>query len=187
MSSHRHLNPQDQPANDPEQEGLRFLFHDLFISYETDLFKLALGFTKSTDMAKDIVHDVFLKLWEIRHQLHEIKSIESFLFTMTRNKIMDYLRKVSSDARMRQQIWQAMQGEPSTTSNKLEEKEFTAVLKEAINQLPPQRKAIYLLRDEGLEYTEIAAKLNISKHTVKNQLSAAFKAIRQAMNNFKLF
>ncbi len=169
-----------------EDDSLRLLFHDLFVSYEKSLFKLALNLSKDPQVAHDIVHDVFMKLWEIRFQLREIKSVESYLFILTRNKVMDYLRKVSSDAKLKQAIWDSMQNivvHPTA----IEDKEFREQLQLAIEQLPPQRKAIYLMRDEGHNYEEIAAELNISRHTVKNQISSALKSIRKLIENFHLF
>ncbi len=165
-----------------DEESLRLLFNDIFQSYEQPLFRLAANLCKDNAMARDIIHDVFLKLWEIRQQIHEIQSIEAFLFTLTRNKVMDYLRKVASDARLKQAIWEAMQQVVVEQPNAAEQQEFNEILAKAVDRLPPQRKAVYLLRDAGYDYNEIADQLHISRHTVKNQLSAAFKSIRETFN-----
>lgn len=163
-----------------EEEGLELLFRDLFVSYEKGMHHLAMHLCKDPHVASDIVHDVFVKLWEIRHQLHEIKSIESFLFTLTKNRVLDHLRKVASDQRLKQAIWESMQdGVREETVPEIEAREFHVSLKRAIDHLPPQRKIIYLMRDEGYDYKQIAEKLNISRHTVKNQISSALKSIRK--------
>lgn len=167
-------------------ESLHLLFHDIFLSYEKSLYQLALHLCKDADIARDIVHDVFMKLWEIRAQLQEIQSIEGFLFVLTRNKVMDHLRKVSSDERLKQAIWKSMQDIVVTEEDRLESKEFQEQLQSAIERLPPQRKAVYLLRDEGYDYKEIADKLQISRHTVKNHVSAALKALRRVLNSLSL-
>lgn len=180
---------EDQPdlISRLQETSLRMQFNDIFVSYEKALFKLALNLVKDKDVARDIVHDVFLKLWEIRYHLDEISSIESFLFVLTRNKVMDYLRKVSSEARLKEAIWASMQDVVSEQPSDLEEKEFREQLQRAIDQLPAQRKVIYLLRDQGYPYNEIAEKLQISRHTVKNQLSSALKSIRKLLRSFILF
>lgn len=169
-----------------QEESLRLLFNDIFLSYERALFKLAVHLTKDSHVARDIVHDVFMKLWEIRFQLQEIKSVESFLFILTRNKVMDYLRKVSSDTKLKKAIWESMQQLVHEEDNNMENKEFLIQLQRAIDQLPPQRKAVYLMRDEGYSYNEIASELHISRHTVKNQVSAAIKTIRKLIRNFHI-
>ena len=177
----------DGKGSESVEKSLRLLFNDIFLSYEKSLFKLALHLTKDKHMARDIVHDVFLKLWETRLKLDEIKSIESYLFILTRNKVMDHLRKVSSDNRLKEAIWQSMQQIVVEQDHAVEEKEFHAQLQQAISELPPQRKAIYLMRDEGYNYNQIASELQISRHTVKNQISAALKSIRKLIRNFQMF
>ncbi|WP_437920636.1 RNA polymerase sigma-70 factor [Sphingobacterium sp. LRF_L2] len=167
-----------------DEEALGLLFKDLFYAYEAPLYKLALQLAKDSDVARDIVNDVFLKLWEIRDQLDEIRSIESFLFTMTRNKIMDYLRKVSSEERLRKAIWESMQELVDPVNISVEAKEFQRILHETVDNLPQQRKKIYQLRDDGYSYNEIAEKMHLSPHTVKNQISAAIKSLKKAFSHF---
>lgn len=178
---------EDERFSKSEEEALRLLFNDIFINYEKPLFKLAHNLTKDKDIARDIVHDVFMKLWEIRAKLHELKSLESFLFILTRNKVMDHLRKISSDNRLKEAIWQSMQHIVVEQESTMEQKEFQQQLQKAINDLPPQRKVIYMMRDEGFNYNEIANELHISRHTVKNQISAAIKSIRKLISNFHSF
>jgi RNA polymerase sigma-70 factor (ECF subfamily) len=63
------------------------------------------------------------------------------------------------------------------------EKEYSQIIQKAIDHLPPQRKLIYYLnREKGLNYQEIATELDISKHTVKNQLSTALQSIKSFIN-----
>lgn len=184
MDSKGHINrkaPLVADADKQREDSLHLLFHDIFLSYEKSLYKLALHLCKDADVARDIVHDVFLKLWEIRHQIQEIQSIESFLFVLTRNKIMDHLRKLSSDARLKQAIWESMQHIVLEEDRHMENKEFLDQLQRAVNQLPPQRKAVYLMRDEGYDYKQIADKLQISRHTVKNHVSSALKSLRKLL------
>lgn len=161
---------------------MELLFADVVKSYEHALFRLAANLCKDDATAADIVQEVFIKLWEIRTQLHEIENMEAFLFTLTRNKIMDFLRKTASDARLRQALWDTMQGTVPSNGIQTEAKELHNFWRKAINQLPPQRKAIYLLREEGYNYQEIADKMHLSRHTVKNQLSAALQSIRRTIS-----
>ncbi|MBL1408256.1 RNA polymerase sigma factor [Sphingobacterium faecale] len=176
----------DKKCSESVEESLRVVFNDIFISQEKGLFKLAFHLTKDQHIARDIVHDVFLKLWETRDQFEKIKSMESFLFILTRNKVMDYLRKASADVRLKETIWHSMQQISAEPIHPVEDKEFRSELQQAIDMLPPQRKIIYLMRDEGYNYKEIANELQISHHTVKNQLSAALKSIRKLLKNFQV-
>ena len=161
----------------------------LAVAFVRDIGRSALAFEAFSDPVGIIgfVAKQNRALGEIRQQLHEIKSIESFLFTMTRNKIMDHLRKVASDARLRQAIWESMQTIVDNHPAPVEYKEYKEILRKAVDNLPEQRKAIYLMRDEGYNYQEIADEFDISRHTVKNQISAAMKSIRGVFSKFLTF
>ena len=68
-------------------------------------------------------------------------------------------------------------------------KEYNQIIQRAIDQLPPQRKLIYQLnKEDGLSYQQIAEELNISRHTVKNQLFSAVQSVRSYISkNVRFF
>ncbi len=159
--------------------ALEEFFCASFQYYKIPLKTLALRLLKDEVQAQDIIQDVFIDFWEIRHKIEEINNIEAYLFRMTRNKIMDALRKISSDEKLKDQLWRSMNGEINDNAEKIEVRELQEILAKAIDDLPPKRKKIYLLKnEEGKSYQDIAEKMNISQHTVKNQLSSAVGAIR---------
>lgn len=175
-------------ASYKRNEDLIVLFNEVFLSYEQSLFKLAFNSCKDSQVAQDIVYDVFLQLWELKSKIYEIKSIEAYLVTMTRNKIIDYLRKAASEKRLKQALWESIEASRGKDMYiEHDRKESREILHKAINSLPSQRKVIYNLRIEGYSYQEIANKLNISKHTVKNQVSASIKSIRNFLSKLILF
>lgn len=170
-------------------EATENLFIELFRSYEYPLYTLACRLTKCDDTAKDIIQEVFLKLWDIRCQLSGVEQIEAFLYRLTRNKTLDFLRKVSADHRLKEAIWQSLKEINEDASSAYHVKEYHAVIAKAIEELPPQRKRIYLLRtEESMNYQQIADELHISRHTVKHQVSSALEFIRKAIRkNFHFF
>jgi len=162
--------------------ALEMLFADIFKQHEQKLYSLALRITKSDLYAKDVVQEVFLKLWEYREEMQAIKNIEAWLYRLTENKIIDFLRKASADDRLKEAVWNNLLKSFNETEALVAAKEYNQVIQKAIEQLPPQRKLIYYLnREEGLNYQEIAKELHISKHTVKNQLSSALQSIRKLL------
>ncbi len=111
--------------------------------------------------------------------MDDIRNMDAWLYRVMENKLMDFLRKAAADERMREQIWNALSGEAPSPATITEYREYHALVGKAIDRLPPQRRLIYRLnREEGMSYLEIADELNISRHTVKNQLSSALQAIR---------
>ncbi|WP_423737922.1 RNA polymerase sigma factor [Chitinophaga caseinilytica] len=154
-------------------------FLEVFRDQEARLFALALRMTKSAEFAQDLVQETFLKLWEHREQMPDIRNMDAWLYRVMENRLMDFLRKAAADERLRERIWTALAQEPPSPATITEAREYHALVSKAIDQLPPQRRLIYRLnREEGMSYLEIADELKISRHTVKNQLSSALQAIR---------
>lgn len=144
---------------------------------------LVVRLTKSDQFAKDILQDVFMKLWEQRDHLHVIGNIEAWLYRLTENKVIDFLRKIAADTRLRQKVWQQVEQEANEAEQYLAVKEYNEIIRTAIDQLPPQRKLIYRMnKEEGMDYQQIADELHLSRHTVKNQLFTAMQSVRRFIN-----
>jgi RNA polymerase sigma-70 factor (ECF subfamily) len=159
--------------------ALEALFVDVFQQHEHRLYTLALCLVKSEQHVKDIIQEVFLKLWEHRHHLRDIQNMEAWLYRVMENKVIDFLRKAAADSRLKEAIWNNISRARNDTDEWLEAKEYDRIIQQAIDQLPPQRRRIYYLhKKEGLNHERIAKELSISRHTVKNQLSAAIQSIR---------
>src|ERR1700749_3692615 len=115
-------------------DAMELLFTDIFRSHEQALYTLALRLTKDEALAKDIIQEVFIKLWDIRHTIGEVENMDAFLFRLTRNKVMDFLRKTAADERLKLAIWEGMRDTIHTGSTRLEEKEYHMVIAKAIAQ-----------------------------------------------------
>jgi RNA polymerase sigma-70 factor (family 1) len=164
---------------DENDDVLKQLFNELFRGHEHKLFAFVVKVLRSEAQARDIVQDVFVKLWTIREQLHEIENMDAFLYRLTENKVYDYLRAAATRERTRIEFWNRIQEAGGSVAEQLEAKEYHELIQQAIEQLPPQRKTIYLLsKQEGLKQQQIARELQISPHTVRNQLAEAFRSIR---------
>jgi len=163
-------------------------FSQVMKEHEHALHQLAFRVTKCEQISKDIVQDVFLKLWEHRHQFHEIENIGAWLYRVTENKLIDHLRKVAAEKKLRQKTWSRIREISNETELNLAAKESEKILSEAIDHLPAQRKLIYRLnREQLLSYDQIAEELRISRHTVKNQIFSALHTLRSFFKNFHLF
>jgi RNA polymerase sigma-70 factor (ECF subfamily) len=177
-----------EPGHNNEKT-LEVLFSEIFRQHEFRLYTLALRLTKSDQVAKDIIQEVFLKLWEQRNNIHTIHNMEAWLYRLTENKVIDFLRKVSADSRLKKMIWDQLQQIVNEAEQYVSAKEYNQIIQKAINELPPQRRLIYQLnKGEGMNYQQIAKELQLSKHTVKNQLFTAVQSIRRFIaKSTKLF
>jgi len=155
-------------------------YADIFKRYFDELYWNASKILKSEFWAEEIVQEVFLQLWTGREQLHDIDSPSSYLFRITANRCFDRIRRQELESKMQYFVQQVLHG--STTSYQDNAYDITAIEKLvqlAVDQLPTQRKNIYLLqKDQGLSYQEIAEKLGISRNTVRNHMVLALQDIR---------
>ena len=151
-------------------------FASLFEKYHHTLGAFIFGITKSKESAEDIVLDVFVKIWMTREALAEVRNFKAYLFTISRNAAISALRKKARE-RIQHEEW--TKTSLSIVSQEANEKEaYLSLIDEAINQLTPQRKKIYLLsRQKGLKYEEIAAQLGISRFTVRAHIQQAVESI----------
>jgi len=99
---------------------------------------------------------------------------------MARNAGVDYLRRLSLDAGLQKKVWAGISESDNPTLQKVQVSETQRLIDEAVAQLPPQQREVFLLsRYEGLNYEQIGEQLDIAGNTVKNHLVKALKFIRE--------
>jgi len=157
-------------------------FTEIYNRYAESLAGFAASKLYNLDDARDILHDMFIKLWEGRDQLNVTSTLQSYLFAVIRHRIIDKIRKnITREeyAAMRQSL---ADGYEPGVEQQIAEKELKQQIQQALNELPPRVKEIYQLsREQNLTNKEIAEKLDLSEQTVKNQLSVALKYLRQSL------
>jgi len=155
-------------------------FRDLFDSYYGQLYHYIFGFIKSKQVAEELVMDVFLKIWLGRDIIPQIHNFNAFLFRVAHNKSIDFLRSVARDPKFQDLLWKNIQpanNVPADSSILVQE--YEDKLREAVSLLPPQRKKVYQLsREQDMTHDQIAAQLNLSKHTINNHIVEAQRFIR---------
>ena len=166
------------------QESLPSDFEKLFRLYNKDLCNLAFNLVRDKDAAKDIVQDVFLKLWKNRGEVSFGEQIKHYLFKATAHTAMNHIRfnkkiiRVEDDTMLHNIQASANHQEIGYTELELR-------VRQAIDKLPAKCKTIYLLsRHEGLKYQEIADTLDLSIKTVENQMGIALEKLRQQLKPF---
>jgi RNA polymerase sigma-70 factor (family 1) len=155
-------------------------FQMLFEHYYHRLYSTALMNVKVHETAEDVVQQVFLKIWQRRADMNEVASIGGYLVVTVRNEILNCRRREAVRARYIDQIKELFSEESATPEQNLIAKQHRDILRRAAMQLPrQQREAWQLSRDKGMSYAEIAAQMRIALPTVKGNISAALRFIRQ--------
>lgn len=157
-------------------------FEQLFKDYFKALVNFANKFLRNIDDSKEIVHDVFVKLWEKRDSLDTQKSVKSYIYTAVNNSCLNFIRdnkKFSDTSELENQIsnYQPQGG--------IEELEIQAIINRTLDRLSPKVRNVFVLsRYENLKYQEIADKLGISIKTVESHMSKALKELRLNLKEY---
>ena len=154
-------------------------FTEIFYYYSRKLHSYILKKTKSEEAAEEIIQDVFLKIWVNRERLGEMENAQGYIYKIAANLLLDHFRKQAMEYKILNRFQNAKPAlSDSSGHGNIDLRETQKIIDQAVHQLPDQRKLIYVLRQDGKSYEEIAVELNLSINTVRNQLVAAGKFIR---------
>lgn len=153
-------------------------FTQIFDRYNKLLYSHAYNKLRNEDESRDVVQEVFIRTWEKRSAIQD-NNLGGLLFTMLRNRIINLIshQKVVSDYSSSLKDYELNR---SVSSDHLvREKLFAALIEDEIAALPPRMREIFLLsRREHLSNKEIAMKLDLSEHTVADQIKKALRILR---------
>jgi len=156
-----------------------YAFQLIFDRHRNNIYKISMLYVKSPVIAEEIVQDVFLKLWFQRKDLSQIRSLESWLFIVTKNLTLNSLKKIAHEWTAREKWIKSNEHSEDTADHKLLSTEYQQLLHQAVNHLSPQQQEVYrLAKEQGLSYEAIGVKLSISPLTVKTHMARALAAIR---------
>ncbi len=151
-----------------------------FDLYYQGLINFVYSLIRDEEVAKDIVNDVFLILWDRRKELNPQKSVKSYLFTITKNHALNYLKHQC----VIKQYEQYQSCEQDTEEDDWNEYEFKLEkVKRVFVSLPEkQQEVVRKCCVEGKKYKDVASELNISVSTVKTHLLRAMKFLRSKLD-----
>jgi RNA polymerase sigma-70 factor (family 1) len=176
----REKNKYDEPqllvmlANDSQ-----YAFQVLFNKYKNHIYKVAGLYLKSPSLAEEVLQDVFLKVWINRKAMMHLNSFESWLYTVSKNLILNYNKRLVAEWKARENYCVPDAGVEDNADHKIRASQYQQLLQKALSQLPEQQQAVYkLAREQHLSYKEIAEQLSISTLTVKTHMARALGSIR---------
>ena len=139
-------------------------------------------YVHDTQIAEDIVGDVFLKIWEERSRLNINISIKGYLFQMVRNQSFNYLK--SKKIELTDELYLNISLQSSmTTDEQVNINEITEHIQKAIIELPARSRSVFTMhRYDNLKYSEIAEVLKITEGTVETHMVRALKFLRKRLS-----
>lgn len=173
------------------KSGDDIAFTVLYDRYWEKLLERAISRLKSTEEAREVVQNAFIRLWNRRERLDIKYSFYTYMAAVLKYEI---LRKLVERKKMRQMSEDlaanlaSISLTVSPTEQQLDFKDLQQRLEESIVNLPEKCRLIFKLsREKGMSNKEIAASLNISPKTVEAHISNAIKKLRSSLNLFFVF
>lgn len=163
-------------------EGNEGAFTELFKRYGPILMVNISKIVPDRFGAEEILQETFIKIWLNREHLSSIENLTGYFLRMASNECFSYLNRLVRRKQIQQQagIGNELILNPEDF---VSYKETEAIIINAINELPAQRKLIYKLsRNQGLNSTQIARQLQINSDYVRQALSAARKHIKEKLS-----
>jgi RNA polymerase sigma-70 factor (family 1) len=155
-------------------------FEKIYELYSPRLYGKLLKLVKSESHAKEILQDVFMKLWEHRHSIDPEKSFRSYLFKIAENKVYDFFRRTAREKNLEAQLIASSTANYNVIDELITGDENLAKLQQAIELLPPQRQVVIrLCKLDGKSYKEVSELLGISVSTISDHIVKGTKSIRE--------
>lgn len=157
-------------------------FEQLFFQYQPKVIAFLIGLTHDSVVSRDMAQEVFLSVWKDRKRLAQIKSISAYLYQMARFKAFDYFDHLTVTEQYVSEYLKQNAESQMDIEEVLFAREIKHIIDETVENMSPQLKKVYRMsREDGLSNEEIAMRLNISKRTVENHITAALSILRKVI------
>jgi RNA polymerase sigma-70 factor (ECF subfamily) len=166
------------------REGDTAAFDELFCAYRDSLGAFVLQIVRSREAAEEIVHDLFLRIWDGR-DLWDFEGVfRAYLFRAARNRAISYLRHERADLRLRDRLTREQNARvpmslESAADLMIEAGDLAGAIERAVARLPRRCQEVFRLsRHHGLSHAEVGKVMGIAPKTVEVQLRRALIALR---------
>lgn len=161
--------------------------YDIWVSH---LYRFVYSLVKSEVIAQDIVQDTFVKVWTNRATLNPDLSFKSYLFTISYHLVLKEFRHQLNHPQMEDymEYCNDLTSTHTSADQQVSFDTFLVEVKKAKERLTPRQRQIFeLSKEEDFSIAEIAEQLSLTDQSVRNQLSAALKVMREELKNYSCF
>ena len=155
----------------------------LFKQFYSVLAAYCNKYVKDSEVARDMIQDIFLKVWENRSTIDFSRPLHAYLLKSAHNQCMDYLQRVKVEKEYLQHALTEMETQYDHLFEEIAANDMQERIEQVVENLPSQCRIIFRKsRFEGMSHQAIADELNISVRTVETQIYRALKTLK---NNLK--
>ncbi|MDJ1470295.1 RNA polymerase sigma-70 factor [Xanthocytophaga flava] len=163
----------------------RHVFNLIYKKYWKKFYRIALYHVKSSEVAKDIIQDLFTSLWVRREDLTITKGLDGYLSSALKYQILNYIRNQSLHQSHHTLILKQSSALSHSTEEQIHFQQVTDAVQDQIQKLPERSREVFeLSRNEGRSLKEIAQLLQISPKTVEVHMSKALRLLRIGLREF---
>lgn len=172
----------DQELLEALRQDNQQAFEVLYTRYKQKLYLQALGILQDRELAKDLIHEIFLKLWERRQELEVETQLGAYLYQAMRYKSIDYLKKKQNLTAYHQHFQWFTQVQGDQADYQVREKIMQQLIEQEIQHMPPRMQQVFRLsRHEHKSHAEIADLLNLSEQSVRSHIKNALRILRSKL------
>ena len=162
------------------KQGDEPAFKELYRLYSPRLYGNLLKLVKNETIARELLQDVFIRVWNHRHDIDPQRSFKAYCFRIAENLVTDFFRKAACDRKLAAYLKAAATDFDVSTEQQIDYKESSHLLNQAIRLLPPQRRQVFeLCKIEGRSYAEVSGLLGISTSTISDHIVKASRSIKE--------
>jgi len=161
---------------------------EIYRRYQGVLYSHAYRRLPDREEVRDIIQELFVYLWSNRKQLHMTVSLSSYLYASVRNRVLNQYRNKKVRDNFAASLQEFIDQGENVIEEQLREKELALLVEKEIAALPDQMRLVFeMSRKLEMSHNEIAGALNLSPHTVRNQVHNALKILRVKLGANILF
>ena len=163
-------------------------FQNRVLPVKNKLFRFALRFLNNEEEAKDVVQEVFIRVWNGREQMSQVQNWEAWCMRITRNLSLDRIRSMTRKHTQRIEETFDVHTNELTPAETTEADESMQQISQLIAGLPEKQRQVIHLRDvEGYSYNEICEIMEIDLNQVKVNLFRARNAVREKLTKINAY
>ncbi|MDZ7757966.1 RNA polymerase sigma-70 factor [Rhodohalobacter sp.] len=165
------------------RSGDQCAFEKLFHLHYSRLCVFSNSYLKSLDLSRDVVQEVFIKIWDNREEFDIKHSLKAYLYQAVRNQSLNHLEKNKQKIRLKESLKEQRDMLQERALDDFNTEELTQKIWKMVEELPERRKTIFILyRKHGLSYKEIAEVMGITRKTVENQMGKSLQFLRERLD-----
>ena len=154
-------------------------FDEVYRHYHGEISRYIYKFVKSAEHTEDLCQEIFLKVWEKRETLPNLQSFRAYLFTVSKNRVLDFLRHAATERSVQEEVIRASLQHASHVEEALQSEEYQHHLQKILRQLSPRDQEVFrLCREMEHSYDEAAEVLGVSRNAIKKHMVKAIKFIK---------